>query len=893
MGSSDGKTIRGLNQVLSSVVDGLTGEGFWPTLLRSILIPIGIGVLTYAVIDYSFEPYWKAPGWPYFNQYGKNVEMAAFYGAFVATVATSLLARIRALYLIVLPFGLSGLLIALLNIHVPLSALIPTGMFLFLVTALFLCLWEKEAYLLSHEKEGANWWVHVLCLLAIVPLAFVLNQKFMTWVDTFHHGSLLYSSLNLFKGNVPFETFTLKHGLHDSGTGALWIGLTDKIGSSTLMLTHATKVALSAAAFYLLCVLIIGSARVAFASTLIIIVVEYLFKFGPEAALEDTLRMFSVLQPPGSFQQWLFVIAGFCVLTSRFRLRHFVAGFFAGFSHLWRFEVGVYGFLALGGVLVYQVMVASHPEGQTRAERVGRLVRYGALYVAGASSLFVLAYLILGWPDAHWLGVMANKYVPHYSDLEGLPFPTVPSPDPTVQDRFSVIAYGQLILVITLVVLSIRVVLRAFSPRWAEASRPRDPVPPHNGEALIFLALIGSFGVKTMLSRSDVAHILHSTPVLVVGVVLVLVASARRWFGWRYVATLGVLLASLFLVIPHTGEIRSSLPPFSSRSPVQSLKILQEHLSPNPPVGECFDRMFTPSETRFDEIQEFIEATCDVETIFKDQGVRSLMIAGSAKWYYVRFGILPENWLYSYLYLWVYPDAHLKLIEHLRERNRWALIRAKNFRARENIDGVPSSITTPVLEAYLQERGKGVQTVDTEIGRLYLFDNPLYRLPTPPSAPFRPIPQSKDQTGIHLVVDELLRSPAGFLVGRGWGIEWEGAWELSRPLKRLFLYSGESLVGEIDYGTERSDVAKALNNPALARAGWKFELVVPALEQGSQDLGVRALTLDDRLVDLRLDTSSMRSLPQLRGRAWDSLPEAVGRARRMAQEAKFPGRVEN
>jgi hypothetical protein len=293
--------------------------------------------------------------------------------------------------------------------------------------------------------------------------------------------------------------------------------------------------------------------------------------------------------------------------------------------------------------------------------------------------------------------------------------------------------------------------------------------------------------------------------------------------------------------------------------------------------------MYTRSEARIPKIRALIEATCEVETILRKHGVNRLIIDHSAAWYYVRFGVLSKPTKFYNLVNAITPKLQRQLIEELRQNHTQALLKVQGFKALGDIDGVPNGIMIPIVEAYLKERRKGIKPIRTGIGDLYIFDNPHYRLKPPPAMPFSPLILDQARKKIRFVVDSLVSAPSGFLIARGWAFEWRGKRANSRPLKRLFLYSDDALVGELSYRSARPDVAQAFQNESLNQVGWGLDLVVPSSDIDSRALGIRALLSDGGFVDFKLDTSKLRKLPRLHGQEWSSLPREVLEAKRMAQ----------
>ncbi|MFQ6671961.1 MAG: hypothetical protein ACE5KY_01575, partial [Candidatus Tectimicrobiota bacterium] len=702
-------------------------------------------------------------------------------------------------------------------------------------------------------------------------------------IDTYHMGKALLSALNLVRGGVPFETFYWPHGLHQAGLAAMWIAITGKIGTSALALTYATNTAIGAVALYVLCYRVLGSLSVAFAATALGVMVDPLLGSPPEF-LVRRFESISTMHPLGAFHVWFFVILAFCMLTSGYRFRHFLTGVGLGLGLLWRIEVGIYGLVALIGLVAYQDLVAGPRSGQAWMAKSRSFLRHACALLAGVAVCFGLAYVVLGWPNPFWFDVVLRRLPTYYADSWGLPFPTVFAPDPFTKAALSVTAYGSLVFVMILIFMAVHVAQHTFSRSAVPAVGSDGPRRHHHAEVLVFLALTGALSLKTALGRSDIPHVLFSTPFLVMGTLLLVVALGKTRFGWTPRKTFVVLALLLLFVNPRKGEI--SVPRWgpSWERVSQSFRLLKAHFSPNPPVGACADRMYAPTEAQAPKVRAFIEATCEVEAILREHGISRFVIDHFAPWYYVRFGVLPLPTKFYTIGPLITPTQQRHRIDNLRKSHPQALLKVQGFGALRSKNSTPNSIMIPMVEAYLQERRKGVKPIRTAIGDLYLFDNPEHRLASAPAVPFSPVPMAQARKEIRLFVGSLVYAPSGFLAGRGWAVEWRGGWAESRPLDRLFLYSGSTLVGEVTYGLTRPDVAKHFQNKALDRVGWNLDLLVSSPGLDGHALGIRALLADGRVVDFRLDASKLRRLPPLTGPEWARLPSAVREAQRLAQD---------
>lgn len=87
-------------------------------------------------------------------------------------------------------------------------------------------------------------------------------------------------------------------------------------------------------------------------------------------------------------------------------------------------------------------------------------------------------------------------------------------------------------------------------------------------------------------------------------------------------------------------------------------------------------------------------------------------------------------------------------------------------------------------------------------------------------------------------VGESAEVPAGCgMVVRGWALNPEPP----RPAERLYSALGEQQPSDLSYGLERDDVARAMNDPACAAAGFKQMLSLSGLALGKHSLRIMAI----------------------------------------------------
>ena len=186
--------------------------------------------------------------------------------------------------------------------------------------------------------------------------------------------------------------------------------------------------------------------------------------------------------------------------------------------------------------------------------------------------------------------------------------------------------------------LALPVVLFASAARTViEATRrDRAALDVARLELLVFLAVFALAAIHTALGRSDVPHLLHWTlPVLFVAGLLCAADWLRRVAvpPRRAHAVLTVAAAVLAIAV--------------LRDPRQLPRQLVEHLRPNPPVGACADRMFTPLEAARPGTAAFIDAACATQQLLAARGVSRLVIDDGAPWYVEQFHMPLPTRLYA------------------------------------------------------------------------------------------------------------------------------------------------------------------------------------------------------------------------------------------------------
>jgi Dolichyl-phosphate-mannose-protein mannosyltransferase len=748
---------------------------------------------------------------------------------------------------------------------------------------------------------------------ALSALTFAAGPALLS-IDVFHHGEVLSTAVDLLRGGRPFETLLWPHGLHDTGLTALWILATGKVGTSPVALARASCGALGVVSAYVLARRLLDSRLAGLAACLAVAFAPLLFdesQLGPAAWALDQLGVL------------VFVVLGFAAVTAR-RRRYLVAGLCCGLAYLFRVETGVYAILAALGVIAYRELAGAdrawrRPEGSGEAagEAVGEAARPWAFdawaaaralgagvlaFLAGAALVLAGFRLLFGWPGGAWFAYTLGELPRYHRDAAGIPLPwprrgLALSPG---ESGWAEMSLAWLLLTLLLLVQALRAAVG-----HAARSGARARSDPRRVCQLLFVALFAALSAKSGLDRSDPSHLVQwaALPLLAAGCLAVAGWRDRRsWAAGRAALAVFVLLLALD---PGQLYLRASPlrgPTELARAALARWRAFLEHLGPNPPVGACRDRMFTPAEAGAGDNRRFIDGECTVEGLLRAHGVGRMVTADSAAWYDVRFHLRPATRYYALARAYT-PARQLELIEALRGAPVQALLLPRGYGAIRVFD-VPDAVRVPVADAYLRGRREGVAPTPTPLGDLFFWNDPDGPGACAPVAP----QGGGGQARVALAVKMAAFQPAsGALYAQGWAADAAAR----RPLAALAVRGiPPGTAASLDYGLDSGDAptgggdvggtggpggAEGAEGP-LRRTGW--ELVVRGWRTwpGTRGLELEAVTAGRGVARIRLDLSAARLLGPLRGAEWRGLSAAIdraaalGRADRAAARSGSPGR---
>lgn len=435
--------------------------------LAEIVVPVGVAAAAGIALAATIVPRWRAAGMPYFLGYGKNVDAAAVAGALAAGTATQWFVRSRRGLAACLLVAVAGLALAaavspvaplldgwpqLLAVAglataiglgrrgggAPAEAPIegaperggtgarrPAGALLASARGFPLALTAGVRELPGALRAGARGVLLALLAaargcapallagtLAAAAFAFTVGPPPLT-IDTYHHGEVLSTAVDLLRGGRPFATLLWPHGAHDSGLTAAWILATGKVGTSPVALAWASCCALGVVAAYLVARRLLGSRAAALAVCLVVTLAPLLTdapQTGPASlALYQLGELF-------------FVVLGFVAVTSG--RRDLVAGVCLGLAYLFRIEAALYGTLAALTVLAHRDLVATDEPWAGGVKRAaGGVLRL----LGGAVLVLAAARLLLGWPGAEWYAYTLWDLPRYHRDAMGFPLPCGPT----------------------------------------------------------------------------------------------------------------------------------------------------------------------------------------------------------------------------------------------------------------------------------------------------------------------------------------------------------------------------------------------------------------------------------------------------------------------------------
>ena len=337
----------------------------------TLIVPVGAALAIGSLAAGVIEPRWTAGGLPYATGYPKNVEITATLLGIAGGAATAVLARWPLAWMAALVLAVGGYIHAARTCGAPPLALwVPV-----LAAALVLAVGlehirgpaTRAAPTTAAERFGAG-----VIVVALTASVFVLSVGPLM-IDTFHHGEVLASAVDLLAGNRPFAW---PHGLHDTGVAALWSLVSGKVGSSPIVLAYATAGALAVPTLYFLTRRALASPAAAATACWLPVVTLVLWR-GEWAFAQTILPMLGTLG-------WFAVALHLALGVSKTALA--LAGALLVVGLAFRIDAAMFAIPAVVAALLYRRAIA--PPGRTWRERVSDGVRAVAILAdTGQASL--------------------------------------------------------------------------------------------------------------------------------------------------------------------------------------------------------------------------------------------------------------------------------------------------------------------------------------------------------------------------------------------------------------------------------------------------------------------------------------------------------------------------
>ena len=510
---------------LPDLADLSPGFRTWPrpTLLSVYCFAMLVSAISLAVAFVT--PRWKAPGFPSYIAYGKNVEQAA---SVLTVLGVSLLVIFaRRLTFSFIAIGWLAAVLALTKIYYGGKAMVVL-LALVAATAVYFTWYDRlrDQVRMTGPDDIPRWhWWVTWVLMPVVAVWVFLISLHPRVLDLFHHGEVITSALDLLDGGVPFRTYHWPHGFSDSGFAALLIGLTGNKGLGTIILLGGITCVLGLAAVFLLG---LGMLRQPLGALVFAALV---------ALLPGRLI--------GVASNGFFPILSFFLLSIRFaRSTVFAAGVLIGLGYLWRIETGVF---ALATVVVYLLIKVYYSE---RYARDGHIWQHlldphaaagffgdGLALLLGVTCSLVLLRLTLGFPTAEWFRATLVDSPYYHADSTGFPLPLY----------WKGVGFGEVSTKVIAMILMPGMLLLAlglYAITLQKAIERRLPLDSVRARFYTLVLIYSLFSLKTLMDRSDPGNIMAGTAMLLMLVLLDGLEFLERWF-WRPLIVPSILAACL------------------------------------------------------------------------------------------------------------------------------------------------------------------------------------------------------------------------------------------------------------------------------------------------------------------------------------------------------------
>ena len=659
-------------------------------------------------------PRWKAPGFPSYIGYGKNVEQAA---SVLTVLGVSLLVIFaRRLTFSFIALGWLAAVLALTKIYYGGKAMVVL-LALVAATAVYFTWYDRlrdQVRMTGPDDIPRwHWWVTWVLLPVVAVWVFLINLH-PVLLDLHHHGEVITSALDLLDGGVPFRTYYWPHGLSDSGVAALLIELTGNKGLGTIILLGGITCVLGLAAVFLLG---LGMLRQPLGALVFAALVALL----PGRLIGVASIGFFPL--PGRLigvaSIGFFPILSFFLLSIRFaRSTVFAAGVLIGLGYLWRIETGVF---ALATVVVYLLLKFYYTERYARDGHVWQhlldphaaagFFGDGLALLLGVTCSLVLMRLTLGFPTAEWFRTTLVDFPYYHADSLGLPLPLY----------WKGVGFGALadkLIGMILIPGMLLLALGLYAFTLQKAIERRLPLDKVRARFYTLVLMYSLFSLKTVMDRSDIAHIVAGSTMLLMLILLDGLEFLQRWF--RQPLIVPSILAACLTSLTLFSAFRPDLLPSFALPGSDNLAVMRASLRSTSTPGEMI------ALTSDSVAGDVLRGVKQVRGLLNAHGVgeKQFLVYHSASLLYPMLDRkLPTKY---YCLGWAAdPVMERELIGEL-ERNRVRAFLHVNSIAHSLplVDNVPDSYRIPLVHRYIVRKEAVGQRFETALGTLTILNNP-------------------------------------------------------------------------------------------------------------------------------------------------------------------------
>ena len=788
-----------------------------------VLLIVACLTLVSWIVWQTVPPRWTSPGYPSFVGYGKNVEHAALGCSGLAALLLCLGLPKRWIRLswtcaLLVPALLVTYRYCAADAHWLPPVLIVGNM------AYFAWFYRRDSVCRA-EPPLTEPWPKAFSFCLFAGACFYVCQQGLSPMapKMFDQGEVILSAHDWLAGGKPYETMFWPHGLHDTGTTALvtWLTGNNGIGAETLAKSLVSLLGL-------VCLLIICS---------------NIFPRLADATVAACLV--AACFPP--FLLWLgnaiFVVLAWQLLARRNSWpATLAAGALLACGYLWRFDCGGFGLAAAAGYVIMMPFYTAY----CSSEGGWSAVRNGGCYLAvaarllalavGIGGLFLIAWAVLGIPNATLFYVTLWELPKHHADNTGYPLLLPLQGFEQFPDAsYHLVRWMTVQTLLFATAVAVFLLLKMREKRLAVAAA--------EDRFCLMMSLFCMLTIKSLLDRCDV---IHAWPVFFVWSLLFLFdLVARVSWPWPATARLSVL-AAVTVVCLGGGFLQMLTPGGSNFLPLprlqlhvrQSLNVLAQCLKPTTRWEEMLEPTAFPDKPQFTEEVRQLRRLLDEHQV----GPRGFLAAHSGPLLYPLVERLsPTRY---YLLGWAMNERmQREALADLQASQLRAVLRLNGYGTTIPIYDVPDEHRIPLVHEYLANRIADWPSYGTRFGALYVHAelSAGYSLPTSEArakivqAPGRTIRVAAEGAGGCL---DHLQATQQQVVFAGWA----GDPVRGLPAEKILVFLDQRCIFAACPHATRPDVAEAFGKPQLLMTGFDLRLPRRLVPPGSEGR-VRLFTL--------------------------------------------------